>query len=116
MKKIILILLLLAGCGVYDSDGVYINKNTRYVKYDTIAAKHIIIKYVPIYRYSTPYYNHFYDIHRYPRPYRFQNNYPSYSSSSSTRSYSNPSSTPAPQSAPSVSSPSSGKSKSGKIQ
>ena len=61
MKKIIITLLLLAGCGVYDSDGIYINKNTRYVKYDTITGKHIIIKYVPIYRYSSPYYNHFYE-------------------------------------------------------
>ena len=116
MKKIILILLLLTGCGVYDSEGVYINKNTRYIKYDSIAGKHIIIKYVPIYRYSSPYYNHFYDIHRYPTPYRYQNNYPNYSSSSSTRSYSRPSSTPSAPSTPSVSAPSGGKSKAGKIQ
>lgn len=120
MKKIILILLLVSGCGMYNSDGVYVNRHSRAVQFDTITGQRIIIKYIPVYRgmYSSPYYNHFYDIHRYPRPYRFQYNYPNHFSGS-TPSYSNPSSVPAPShgSTPSVSTPSGGGgSKAGKIQ
>ena len=121
MKKFILILLLASGCGMYNSDGVYVNRHSRAVQFDTITGQRIIIKYIPVYRgmYSSPYYNHFYDIHRYPRPYRFQYNYPNHFSSGSTPSYSNPSSVPAPSSdsTPSVSTPSGGGgSKAGKIQ
>ena len=120
MKKIILILLLASGCGMYNSDGVYVNRHSRAVQFDTITGQRIIIKYIPVYRgmYSSPYYNYFYDIHRYPRPYRFQYNYPQHYSGSSPF-YSAPSSIPnsSSGSTPSVTpSSSAGKSKSGKIQ
>ena len=104
-------------CGIYDSDGIYVNRYNRQVQFDSITGQRIIIKYIPVYKNITPYYNHYYDIWRYPRPYRFQYNYPNHYSPSSNNN-SIPSSIPSPQSGgtPSVSSPSSSKSKGGNIQ
>ncbi|RPG62538.1 MAG: hypothetical protein CBD98_002165 [Flavobacteriaceae bacterium TMED238] len=118
MKKIILLLLLVTSCGMYNSDGVYVNKYNTQVQFDSITGQYVIIKYIPIYKnmYNSQYYNHYYDMYRYPRTYRHQFNYNNNYSTRPNNSFSNSSSIPNPSSVPtpSVSTPS--RSKSGKIQ
>ena len=77
MKKIILLLLLVTSCGMYNSDGVYVNRYNTQVQFDSITNQYVIIKYIPIYknRYNPQYYNNYYDMYRYPRTYRHQFNY-----------------------------------------
>ena len=120
MKKIILILLLITGCGLYDSDGIYVNRHTRYAQFDSITGQRIIIKYIPVYRgmYNSPYYKHFYDIHRYPRPYRFQYNYPNHYSTPQQSSNASRTTPRTPSVSPGTSTPTSPapRSKGGKIQ
>lgn len=118
MKKIILLLLLVTSCGMYNSDGVYVNRYNTQVQFDSIKGQYVIIKYIPIYKnmYNSQYYNHYYDMHRYPRTYRHQFNNYNNNSTRPNNSFSNSSSIPNPSSVPtpSVSTPS--RSKSGKIQ
>ena len=42
MKKIILLLLLVTSCGMYNSDGVYVNKYNTQVQFDSITGQYVL--------------------------------------------------------------------------